>query len=385
MKICFVCNEYPPTKHGGIGTFVQSLGRALVASGHKVRAIGFESGLLEARLHVDEGVTVYRFPVPRVSFGWLFARAQVYRKISKWARDREIDIVEAPDYLGLAAYWPRLNVPVVTRLHGSLAYYANELSTKRSRLGEGLENASLRRSDFVCSVSHYAAGRSREIFDLGQRDITVIHNSVRIFDSELPCRSENKVVFGGTITRKKGIISLVQSWPAVLRDHPMAELHIYGKDGVTENGQSLTETLRAGICGPVSNSVHFHGHVDSNTLRNALRTARVCVFPSYSEAFSLAPMEAMAEGCPTIFTKHATGRELIEDGKHGLLVDPDHPEEISRAISQVLDNDDIAARLGAAGKSRIVNDFSPSQWLRKNEDFYAACMKAFRSNFGGGV
>jgi hypothetical protein len=40
MRVCFLCNEYPPGPHGGIGTFTQMLARALVQAGHQAWVIG---------------------------------------------------------------------------------------------------------------------------------------------------------------------------------------------------------------------------------------------------------------------------------------------------------------------------------------------------------
>ena len=40
MKIVFVCNEYPPRPHGGIGTFVHTIARALLQKGHQVTVVG---------------------------------------------------------------------------------------------------------------------------------------------------------------------------------------------------------------------------------------------------------------------------------------------------------------------------------------------------------
>ncbi len=57
MKICFICGEYPPGPHGGIGTFVQVLARALVAAGHEVRVLGaYGTAYHAANEEVDQGV-----------------------------------------------------------------------------------------------------------------------------------------------------------------------------------------------------------------------------------------------------------------------------------------------------------------------------------------
>ena len=73
-------------------------------------------------------------------------------------------------------------------------------------------------------------------------------------------------------------------------------------------------------------SVRFHGAVPHPVVLSALASARVAVFPSFAEAFGLAPLEAMAHACPTIFSRRGSGPELICDGRDGLLVDPSNPE-----------------------------------------------------------
>jgi glycogen synthase len=40
MHVCFLCDEYPPCQHGGVGAMVQALGRALVERGHRVTVVG---------------------------------------------------------------------------------------------------------------------------------------------------------------------------------------------------------------------------------------------------------------------------------------------------------------------------------------------------------
>ena len=75
MKICFVCSEYPPGSHGGIGTFTQTLSRALVKKGHYVRVVGIYSHNYSApNYEVDNGVQVLRIRQPSFRFGWVVAR-----------------------------------------------------------------------------------------------------------------------------------------------------------------------------------------------------------------------------------------------------------------------------------------------------------------------
>jgi len=377
MTICFVCNEYPPVPHGGIGSMTQVMGRALLARGHRVRVIGTFPQSEPVLREEDAGVQVWRLQVPPGKLGWLVARYRLFRTVADWARSGEIDLVEVPDYQGYAAGWPRLPVPVVGRLHGSGAYFAAEMGWRIDLLSFWLERASLRRCDGVASTSRYTADRSERIFRL-TRTAAVLHNPVEVPPAgSASTRSRNQVVFTGTLNPKKGVISLIRAWNFVKRVCPDTELHMFGKDGTAPDGSSMTAGLIRSLNG-TAGSVHFHGHVSRDRLIHALEHYRVAVFPSYAEAFAMAPLEAMAHGCPTIYSKRGSGPELIDHGANGLLVDPDRPEEIAKAIIRVLQDDELAARLGAAGRKRVTEAFSAEQVVGRNEAFYREAIDGFQ-------
>jgi glycosyltransferase involved in cell wall biosynthesis len=379
VNICFVCSEYPPERHGGIGSYTRTLARQLVAFGHCVRVIGFRQSN-GAEFEQDEGVLIWRLRVPSMPFGWIWARRSLYRIVAGWARNGEIDLVEAPDYQGLAAYWPKLKVPLVARLHGSSTYFGAEMGKSVNAITYRLERSAMRRADFICSTSRYTAERSAQLFGLRNPRSSVIHNTVSMTEpGSLPTRRPHTAVFSGTITPKKGIVSLLKAWPVVVERCPAAELHVYGKDTrLRDSGGSMWEHLVTSLDSGILKTVHFHGHVDSATLRQALREAGMAVFPSYSEAFALAPMEAMAEGCPTIYTVRSSGRELIEDRRNGLLVEPDRPKEIADAILSLMQDEQFADAIGRAGREHILRHLSPNVVTQRNESFYEECVRAFR-------
>jgi glycosyltransferase involved in cell wall biosynthesis len=186
------------------------------------------------------------------------------------------------------------------------------------------------------------------------------------------------VVFTGTLARKKGVEALIAAWPLVKSQHPGAELHLFGKDGRAEGG-SMRAALEQRLNGDASR-VRFHGAVPRSAVLSALASARVAVFPSFAEAFALAPLEAMAHACPTIYSRRGSGPELICDGRDGLLVEPSNPEEIAEAIGRVLGDDALAAQLAGAGRRRVIEDFSWDVQLEKNVAWYESCLKRFRKN-----
>ncbi len=378
MKICFVCNEYPPARHGGIGVFTRMLAAALAGAGHEVRVAGAcraQAGL--AQEADEDGVRVWRLARGPSRVSWISARYEVIRTVLKWARRGEIDVVEVPDYEGWAAGWPRMKAPLLVRLHGCASYFASETGARIPGPTYLLEGAGLRRADFLCSCSRHTAVRTANLFDL-RPEIEVLYNGVEVPPAAAARRAPNTVVFSGTLARKKGIEELIAAWPLVKSRQPGAELHIFGKDGRAEGG-SMRAALERRLNGNTA-SVRFHGAVPRPAVLSALASARVAVFPSLAEAFALAPLEAMAHGCPTIYSRRGSGPELICDGRDGLLVEPSRPEEIAEAVARVLADDALAARLAGAGRRRVIEDFSWDVQLGKNVAWYQSCLERFNRN-----
>ena len=378
MKICFLCNEYPPGPHGGIGTFTQVLGRGLAAAGHAVSVVGVYSPDHPAPdYEEDQGVRVWRLREPPTRVGRWRGRWRVYRTIARMARRGEVEIVEAPDWEGWTAGWRRLAAPLVIRLHGSSCYFAREMGRKPRRQSLLLEGAALRGADFWSSVSQYTADRTRELFGLAGDAAAILYNPVEM-RPELPFerRSATDVVFSGTLTEKKGVIPLLQAWRRVYRQVAGATLHMYGKDARSPQGGSMIQYLTEQLPADARDSVVFHGHVERDVLFHALAGARVAVFPSYAEAFALAPLEAMSSGCPTIYSVRGSGPELIREGVDGLLCDPDDPGSIERLLIAVLTDADLARRIGEAGRARIKERFTLSTLVRENEAFFGRCIGA---------
>ncbi len=369
MKICFVCSEYPPGPHGGIGTMTQVLARALVKSGHEVRSVGvYPTWYGAPDKEEDEGVQVFRLRERGHPLGWIASRYQLYKQIFEWIREDLVDIVEVPDYQGFAYGWPSLRVPVVARLHGSLSYFASELGNRLDPGSSRLERGSLRRADFISSVCRYTARRTQEVLKISTDSAEILYNPVEIpadADSGSRRRNQNRVIFGGTLTAKKGIVSLIKAWPLVLSERPEAELHVFGKDGRAADGGSMQAFLLSQLNGQHV-SVRFHGHVTRAELLDAYRSAAAAVFPSYAEAFAVAPLEAMAVGCPTIFTQRGSGPELLDHGREGLLINPDNPRDIAESVLRILRNPRFAEEIGTAGRSRVQQVFSIDRLVAQN-------------------
>lgn len=381
MKVGIVCCEYPPGPHGGIGSLTQVIARGLVRRGHQVRVVGtYAQSYPAPDFEADQGVTVWRLRTPPARLGYLAARWQLYLTLSRWVANRAVDVIEVPDYEGMLGAFPRLGVPVVARLNGSATYFARELGRTVRRGQRWLEKWTLSRADAWCSASAYTLQATRDLFR-PPRLTRVIYNPVQSDSvaSGFQARARDTVVYSGTLTAKKGVVSLIDAWPRVAHGRPDARLHVYGKDGVAPDGASMRAFLEAKLSPDIRASVQFHGQVERSHLLESLRRARVAIFPSYAEAFAMAPLEAMAAGCPTIGTMRGSGPELLQHESEGLLVDPDRPARMADSILRVLNDDLLARRLGEAGRARVERDFTADVLLPQNEQLYAECVGRYRA------
>jgi glycosyltransferase involved in cell wall biosynthesis len=102
-----------------------------------------------------------------------------------------------------------------------------------------------------------------------------------------------------------------------------------------------------------------------------VRALDVAVLCSRREGSPLAMLEYMAGAAPIIATAVGGVPELIEDGVHGLLVEPQDPEALAAGIERLLDDPDLAQRLGRAGRERQQREYGLTAVLGRLERLYA--------------
>lgn len=374
MKICLICNEFPPYKCGGIGIFSNELANALILKGHEVIVVGVYPDI-EEDISLENGLRIIRLKSWGGKSSVFTNSIRLGYKIKKLTKSGDIDIVELPDFEGLAAFWPRLNIPIVTRLHGSVTYFAKEMKLRESKATTFIEKRSLNNSDYICSVSQYTANITKEIFDLDSK-IKIIHNGVKI-PLLGQCKSSyddtNVVSFSGTLMRKKGVLSLAKAWILVKKDFPNAQLRLIGKD-IIEDGSSVKEKILSMVGEELKDSIEFTGHVTKQKMEELLIQSDLAVYPSISESFGLAPIEAMSLGLPVIFSKRSAGEELGHKLNSLKLIDPDNIQEIAQTICDILENKEIRKDIGLKNREDIMKYFNADKKIDENIKYYQECI-----------
>lgn len=371
MHICFLTHEYPLWATGGIGSFVQTFGRALVACGHKVTVVGI--GNKKELVHVtDQGVDLFRLPHSgRKRFGFIPNVIKIRKFLKHLHKTSPIDILESPE-AGMA-FMPRYaEYKKVIRLHGGHHFFA-ESENRAIDWWKGLqEKLSFRNADGFIAVSEYVQMHNAKYLSYHGKPVSVIRYPL---DSELfsPDGSNfvpYRLVFAGTVCEKKGIRQLIEALPEVIGKYPQTELWVYGRDWFFPNGKSYIGMLKETTPPHVLDHVKFMGALKRPQMPEAYRKGHVCIFPSHMETLGLVAPEAMLAGRPVIFTTAGPGPEVVRHGVTGLLCNPRDAADIAEKIMFAFDNQPQMEEMAQAGRDFALNMFNSDRLVVENLAFY---------------
>ncbi len=158
------------------------------------------------------------------------------------------------------------------------------------------------------------------------------------------------VLWTGRLDPVKGLADLVDA-VAVLNDPRV----FVGLVGEGDDEPALRRQIdRAGL----TDRVQLLGRRDD--VPRLLATADVFAFPSLTEGLPNALLEAMAAARPIVATDVPGCRDLITNERTGLLVPPRRPDELARGLRRLIDDAELAARLGRAARRLVADryDFS---------------------------
>ncbi|MFC0517076.1 glycosyltransferase family 4 protein [Mucilaginibacter angelicae] len=395
MNILYLCDEYPPGPHGGIGTYVRLIARQMAKLRHKVIVAGLYSrGYGGPDEFEDEGVKVFRYRwgidgkwfenqqslsvrvLNKVLLDagitqWDIKKslATYQKKLEHIISDEQIDIIEMPDYNDYTRFcrsyvpFPELPVPVIVKMNGSITYFNSEAGKPVASHVLKMEQDILNRAAAVSSASAYTAGKSAGYLSYS-KPIKVLYNGI---DTDIAVRGSSvpgtkQVVFTGSLVQKKGIFQLAKAWNIVIKQVPDARLLVLGKGPVNKVTAFLQEYAKS--------SVTFKGHVGKDELYACLANSAAAVFPSYAEAFALAPLEAMGCGTAVINSNRTSGPELVDDGINGILIDPDNVAQLASAIITLLNEPEKRLKLALAGNEKVKQYFDIDIIARQTLQFY---------------
>ncbi|TDE28035.1 glycosyltransferase family 1 protein [Flavobacterium ranwuense] len=375
MKIAFLTPEYPHPKtgiSGGIGTSIKNLATGLLTEGCSVRVLVY--GQREEGVFDDDGICIQQIRnVKLKGLSWYLTRKKLQKIINRLHQQKEIDLVEAPDWTGITSFISPKKCPIVIRLNGSDTYFCHLDQRPVKWNNKFHEKRALQKADALLSVSQFTADKTNEVFGLDKK-FTVIPNSIdlSLFSQNIDDNNNGVILYFGSLIRKKGLLELPFIFNEVINKYPKAKLVLVGRD-VPDiiSGNSSTWQMMLGLFTEQALiNVDYLGAVPYQEIKKHINEATVCVFPTFAEALPVSWIEAMAMQKPIIASNIGWATEVIDDGINGFLVRPTHHLEYANKIIQLLENVKLQKEFGVKARKKVTEKFSIAIVAQESLLFY---------------
>jgi len=199
--------------------------------------------------------------------------------------------------------------------------------------------------------------------------VVTIENGIDLerFDPERVTALDRKSAWGvapespiigviGRLEPQKGHAVLLEAAAAVTREAPAVRFVVIGDGSL--RAELEEQRSRLGL----DEHVIFAGI--SRNIPETLATLDLVASSSLWEGLPLTLLEAMAMARPVVATAVGGIPQVLEDGRSGLLVAPGSPQELSRGLLRLLDDPDLARRLGSAGREVVQRRYGAARMHR---------------------
>jgi len=229
----------------------------------------------------------------------------------------------------------------------------------KSLLAQWLKRRVVADADAVSVVSRALAEEAQALTDESAK-ISVIPMGVDLHERFVPGPPRPRgqtLIFAGRLVEKKGVTTLLEAMALLVEQAPGCRLLIAGSGPLRESLAARAYTLE------VDGHVEFLGRYRNRDLPDLLRRADIAVYPFMraangdQEGLGLVMLEAMGCRLPVIAGDLPAVHDVIEHMQTGLLVTPQDPVALSRAILRLIDDTELAERLAQAGHAFALANF----------------------------
>lgn len=374
MKILHIVSSYwPAFEFGGPIASVYFLNEWLAKKEIEITVYTTNAGLqknkdifLKKSVNLD-GVKVFYFPY--LGYKHYNFSPSLFLALAK--NIKKFDLIHITGIwnfpVAAAAFWARFyKKPYLVSPRGSLM---KEPLTKKSSFKKKIYLSLIANRDLKnASAIHFTTAAEKEEYlkiGLPLKKAIVVPNGLDFQSCEKEIRkidfrkkfgipADKKIVlFLSRLNWKKGLDTLIPAFAEVVKKKPRAILVLAGSD--EKNYKIQIEKLVKDY--DLGKNVLFVGMLLGEDKTTAYRESAVFVLPSYSENFGMAVAEAMSFGVPVIITKTVGIAPSVEKAGAGLVVEKDK-KQLSEAILRILNNPELAKKMGAAGKQLVATEFS---------------------------
>lgn len=161
-----------------------------------------------------------------------------------------------------------------------------------------------------------------------------------------------RLVYVGRLIPEKGLFEALDAIALLVDSGRFLDFTIVGNGPAANALAARTKALNLNAV------VHFVGHVAGVLKTRLWQDAEVLLLPSYSEGLPYALLEAMASGIPAITCPVGAIPDVVQDGVHGLLIQPRDCLALAEAIARLDDDRPLLATIAIAARRRVHEAFS---------------------------
>ncbi|HEX4204054.1 MAG TPA: glycosyltransferase family 1 protein [Ktedonobacteraceae bacterium] len=354
MRIAIITENFLPKLDGVTRTLARLL-EHLQANGHQVLLLGPESGMVEYAGAEVIGTAGLAFPFyPELKFN--FFRPLFFRRLIEFRPD-VIHLVD-PVILGATGLAAArvLNRPIISSYHTNLAAYCEHFGFALLTKPMWLYNRFIHNQCALTfcpspSTAHMLRGQGFEHLRIWPRGVDTMQFRPEQRDSALRQTwlgeqgiqaHKTILLYVGRVSREKNLDLLVKAYRHM--DHERCHLVIVG------DGPAFAETQQALRDVPAT----FTGYLSGAALAAAYASADVFAFPSYTETFGQAVLEAMACGLPVVGLFSDGVCDLVSNERTGLLLQAEslsHEQQVGAyrdLLTRLVLDHDLRQQMGQA-------------------------------------
>ena len=368
MKTLILTLEYPP-QIGGVASYVYNLAEHLPPEEVVVYApkmAGDAEFDKKNNWKVIRGKPYFALIWPR----WL----RMFWEVKKIIKKENIGQIYVHHALpaGYVAYFLRkfYHIPYTIFFHGTDLIMG--IKNKKGKLRKVCSAA-----DKIVVNSNYLKGLFSTHFEQVKKEVVIVHPSpaemfsrsvpeaeLKKIKSQLALEGKKVIITVARMSEGKGFPHLIRLLPKILEKVPNLVWLIIG-DGPKKN-----EIITAIQKNYLQNVTRFIGQVPYAQLPKYYQVADLFVLLTHpdennQEAWGTSFVEAAASGIPSVAGRSGGVEESVENLVTGLLVDVYQDQSIIAAITDILKEEEYAKKMGAAGKERVLREFTWEKQLEK--------------------
>jgi GalNAc-alpha-(1->4)-GalNAc-alpha-(1->3)-diNAcBac-PP-undecaprenol alpha-1,4-N-acetyl-D-galactosaminyltransferase len=323
-SICFVASGLTG---GGTERDMSGLANYYCSQGIKVDILLLFK--LDRFYSIDERIKIYEPEQDRKSMNKYVYALRLIPYVRRILKEKNPDVLFSfgewfNPYVILAALGLKYPVFVCERMSPTLKF-GLFLDTAKKIL--------YKRAKGIVAQTSYAADIIRK--RTNAKNVVVIPNPLNLMPY-INCERKNYVVTLGRLSKEKGHIYLIQAFAKIKK--PDWNLHIVGDGPMRQELEDLAKNLG------IEKKVIFHGHLKNFSI--IFYESKIFVLPSLSEGFPNALIEAMSVPLACICSDFPGGpRDIISHGENGLLVEPANVENLTGALIQLIEDEELQKKL----------------------------------------